>query len=116
MPDGGSDISAGTLEDLRRQMPGMNDSVDSLKPSIDDLSNDADRKSEDSQIVKSKAEKALGEIRGTFVQADSLDQDIDEAEDEINRKKDQLEDLNNNMPDKIASVSHNFTKFEFHKI
>ena len=98
-------MSSGTLDDLKTQMTGMNDSVDSLKPSIDDLSNDADRKFEDSEIVRSKAEKAKQEIGGTFNQAQSLLDDLDAAEDEINFKKDTLDDLKNNLPDNIGAVS-----------
>lgn len=98
-------MTSGTLDDLKTQMTGMNDSVDSLKPSIDDLSNDADRKFEDSEIVRSKAEKAKQEIGGTFNQAQSLLDDLDAAEDEINFKKDTLDDLKNNLPENIGAVS-----------
>ena len=88
------------------ELKSLNDKLDNISPNIDDLSGDANRKSEDSKISSSEANTGLADNTELLHQAQMLENDVDKAKEESDAKSATLSDMENKLDDKIDQVSN----------
>ena len=99
-----TDVNEGTIENIRSQVKTLTDRHGSLGPNIVALFEDSQRRMDDSKFSETEAGDDLSKESKLLAEATILAQDVDDAQTNLDRKKDNMENKEADIDDKIDEV------------